>query len=370
MSGGAFAAIVLLSLLALGSRAEAAASVVLTPRLEGAQGAEGSLAQRGLLRGKLNADWGPYSFYLEGFGEFEAVETERERRRLDENAVFLQEAYLEFKVDSFFLRAGKQAMRWSEMWVRPSLDVWTARRWNRFLFDPQPEQLEHSGGVSATFVGDGFSLDGVVVNEVARDEFPRPLPRFVETRSDEVSLGARAQLDFSGFGLRGVLARHNWKSTTGLALNYAFEKAVPKVELGHVVDRSALPTGQENDGFVALGVDLFLGDWTLQPQATWFDFGDGSQGSQDYQTIVYLGGSWVRDRFELQFQTFGNTATSDFFLNLFCAYNLKDWLQLGAFAQNYEGSDGGLFDLYKRATGGWVGGVRLELNTGFSSEGG
>lgn len=350
--------------------AGAAASLILTPRFEAVQGSEGSLAQRGLLRSKINADWGPYTVYLEGFGEFEMVENERERRRLDERSLFLQEAYLEFKLESFYLRAGKQAMRWSEMWVRPSLDVWTSRRWNRFLFDPQPEQLDHSGGVSASFAGQGYAFDAVVVNEIARDEMPEPLPRFIESRSEEINLGVRASFDFAGVGLRLVSARHNWKDTNGVALNYAFEKFVPKVEVGQIQDRAAFPAGQSDDKFVALGVDLFLGDWTLQPQATWYDFGDGSQGSRDYQTLFYLGGTWVRSKIDLQFQTFGNTATSDFFLNVFCAYNLKDWMQLGAFVQNYEGSDGGLFDFYKRATGGWVGGIRLELNTGVSSDGG
>lgn len=352
-------------------RAEAALSVVLTPRFEGAQGTERDLSRRGLLRAKVNGDWGPYSFYLEGFGEFESVTEERDRRRLDQESVLLQEAFVEFKLDRLFVRAGKQSMRWSEMWVRPSLDVWTGRRWNRFLFDPQPEQLSHSGGVSASFVGDGYAIDGVIINQIARDEFPRPMPRYVDTVNDEeVSLGLRASLDLGGFGLRALSARHNWKTTTGLAVNYAFEKAVPKMEIGYVQDRSNFPLGQEEDVFVATGVDLFIGDWTLQPQATWFDFGDGSQGSRDYQTLIYLGGNWVRGRFEVQFQTFGNTATSDYFLNVFCAYNLKDWMQLGSYVQNYQGTDGGLFELYRNATGGWAAGVRLEMNSGFSFWGG
>lgn len=338
----------------------AAANLVLTPRFEGIQSEERVEAQRALLRGKFTADFGPYTFYLEALAEGEANEARRDERRI-QDGYFLQEAYIEFKVASFFVRAGKQAMRWSEMWVTPSLDVWTARRWNRYLFDPQPEQLEHSGGVSASYAIDGFSLETFVVSEMARNRFPQPLPEFVDQKSDDVSLGARMKLDVKGFGLGLVGARAGMKDITGFAANYALESVVPKVEIGHVHDRSFIPLGQVDDNFVALGVDVFWDNWTFQPQVTLFDF--GTANNQDYQSVYYLSGTWAKDKHDLQFQAFGNTSSSDSFFNLFYGYSWKDWVQTGAFVQNYQGTDGGLFTFYKRMTGGWVGGVRLEFNT-------
>lgn len=348
-------------LLGLPSLASAAASAVLTPRLEGIQGGD-PLARRGLLRAKANADWGPYSVYVEGFGEAETEADRRRERRLG-TGVFLQEAYVEFKLSSFYLRAGKQALRWSEMWVTPSLDVWTARRWNRFLYDPQPEQFEHSGGVSATYAIEGFSVDAAVISEMARSTFPEPLPEFLEEKSVEVSGGLRVKFDVAGAGFSLVGARHGMKDTSGVAVNYAFESFVPKLELGRVHDRSIFPLGLEDDRFVALGVDVFLGEWTFQPQATWSGF-DGP----DYQALFYFSGTWQRNRHDLQFQTFGNTISHDFFFNLFYAYNWKDWLQTGVFVQDYDGRDGGLFDVYRQATRGWLAGLRLEFNLGFGSE--
>lgn len=339
----------------------AAVSAVFTPRLEDIQGKD-ALARRGILRTKVNGDWGPYSFYLEAFGEGETIAEQRELRRLG-SGVFLQEAYVEFKLQSFYLRAGKQALRWSEMWVTPSLDVWTARRWNRFLYDPQPEQFEHSGGVSATYAVDGFSVEGAVMAEPARSRFPEPLPEFIEPQSDDVSGGLRVKFDLAGAGFSLVGARAGMKDTVGVSANYAFESFVPKIEIGSVKDRSPILVGLENNRFVAVGVDIFLGEWTFQPQATWSGF-DGP----DYQALFYLSGTWQKDRHDLQFQTFGNSITHDFFFNLFYAYNWKDWLQTGVFVQDYDGKDGGLFDVYRRATGGWLAGVRLEFNIGLGTE--
>jgi hypothetical protein len=350
--------------LCLPSVSFAGASAVLTPRFEAIQGKE-TMAKRALLRAKLSGDGGPYSFYVEGFGEAESDPVRVDQRRLA-SGVFLQEAYVEFKLESFYLRAGKQSMRWSEMWVVPSLDVWTARRWNRFLFDPQPEQLEHSGGVSASYAVEGFSVDVAAINEPARARFPDPLPEFTDEVSEEISGGFRVKGDVLGFGLALVSARVGMKDTTGIALNRAFESFVPKFEAGTIRDRSLVPLGQVDDKFVALGVDIFLGNWTLQPQATAFDFGE--EDPSDYQSVYYLGANWLSDRHDLQMQTFGNTASKDFFFNLFYGFNWKDWVQVGGFVQNYQGSDGRLFTYYHEATGGWLAGLRLELNTGLNTD--
>lgn len=348
------------------STSASAASLILTPRFDGIQGKD-PLAERLILKAKATAEMGPYSFYFEGFGEAESDPNQAKIRRLTNgtSGAYLQEAYVEFKLDPFFLRAGKQAMRWSEMWVVPSLDVWTGRRWNRLLYDPQPEQFDHSGGVSASWATEVFSADVVVVTEPGRDTLPLPLPEHIEEKSENLSGGTRLKFNWGSFTLNLVGARAGVKDVGGLSANYAFEKVVPKIEFGHIHDNSLIPIREKrDDDFSAIGADIFLDQWTLQPQVTLFDFGDLSKNSTDYQSILYLSGTWQSGKHDLQLQTFGNTSNSDFFFNLLYGYNFRDWFSAAVFVQNYQGTDGGLLTLYKTITGGWAGGMRLEMNFG------
>lgn len=351
--------------LALLQGLSARAAVTLTPRFEVIQGKEEALAQRALLKSRLSADLGPFTLYAEGFAEGDAATDSAERRRARSSA-HLQEAYLEFKMDPIFLRAGRQALRWSEMWVQPSLDIWTARRWNRLFFDPQPEQFIHSAGLSATYARETGSLEVFLTDQPARGEFPQPLPPTLEPLSKELSGGARAKIELGGFGLSALGARVGLKDWTGAAVNYAFDSVVPKFEIGQSVDRSGAPvTGRAREDFYALGFDIFWGSWTFQPQATFFDFGDLGLNSTDYQSIYYLSGTWQNDPHDLQFQTFGNTSSSDFFFSALYGYNFTDWFALSGFAQYYFGNDGGLMTLFHQITGGWTGGLRAEFNYSF-----
>lgn len=340
------------------------ASIQGTARLEGLSGKR-PLAQRALIKLKGNASLGPYSFFAEGFGEAESLQTEVDRRRLQQG-VFLQEAYLEFKLDSFFLRAGKQALRWSEMWVIPSLDVWTGRRWNRFLFDPLSEQFNHSGGVSASWAPGVTSVEVAIMPEPGRSSLPQPLPEYLEEKSDQVSGGLRLKTEFWGLGWSAVAAQVGKKDTGGFSVNSAFEDWVFKFEAGQTRDRSTtVVPGREIDHFLALGGDFFLGAWTLQPQLTLFDFGDLAKNTRDYQSLYYLGVTWTESQHDVQLQTFANTSSKDFFFGLTYAYNWKNWMQIAVILQNYSSRTGALLKTYQDATGGWVGGLRLEFNGGW-----
>lgn len=320
-------------------------------------------AERALIRGKFNVDHGPFSVYVEGLAEGETLADRREERRLRGSSAILQEGYVEYKASSFFLKAGKQAMRWSDMWVTPSLDVWTARRWNRFLFDPQPEQLEHSTGVSASYAVEGFSADLFAVSELARSRFPEPLPEFATPESRSGNGGARVKWEAGGFGFSVLGARAGMKDIAGGAVNFATENFVPKLEIGRAWDRTPSLMPGSDGSFVAGGVDVFSGAWTFQPQLTVFDFSRAGGA----QTIVYLSGTRSTEKHDLEIQSFVNTVTHDSFFNAYYGYNWKDWFQTGVFVQNYDGVDGGLFTLFKRLTGGPVYGVRLEFNAGFGT---
>lgn len=351
----------------LGSLARAAsASLIMTPRFESLHGVDGKLAERGILKVKASGQAEPYAFYIEGFGEGETQENSRDSRRVPSEFI-LQEAYLEFKLNSFYLRAGKQAMRWSEMWVLPSLDLWTGRRWNRLLYDPQPEQLDHSGGVSMAWVREGWSIEGVALSEVARTRFPQPLPETLDHPDREnISGGFRAKADVAGAGFSVVAGKAHYFETVGGSLNYAFETFVPKIEIGQ---KSGRPPGlaRSIEKFGALGIDFFWGDLTLQPQLTLSQVEDDLGQMSDPEIWSYCGLTWVRNRHEVQAQVVYHDPTADSFINIFYAQNIKDWIQIGTFAQNYEGSGNTLFGLYREMTGGWVLGLRLEMNMGWST---
>lgn len=344
-----------------------AASLSLTtlPRFEGIFGEEGVLAQRSVLSVQVSGQAEPFSFYLDAFGEFEGDETRRQERRL-ENPVFLQEAYVEFKMNSFYLKAGKQALRWSEMWLLPSLDLWTGRKWNRLMYGTQAEQFEHSGGVSVSWASQIFSVDAVLLSEVARSRLPRPLPEYLEERNQiDTNGGVRARLDLAGFGFSVVNGRANNVDTKGLGLNYAFDQAVPKLEIGRRESQERLAPDTNTD-FVTAGIDFFFSEWTFQPQATFTQTrGPGREDVEE--SLFYLGMTWARDRHLFEAQSFLNSQSEEFYLNVGYSYKTRDWLQLGGFVQSYAGAKGTLFGTYRDLTGGQVVGLRLEMNTGWST---
>lgn len=343
----------------------ARADLTLTPRFEAIQGKDEAMADRAMLKTKFSSNFGKFSVFAEGFVEGDAAKAAEARRTKSDAA--LQEAYLELKQNAFFIRAGKQALRWSDMWVLPSLDIWTARRWNRLLFDPQPEQFIHSAGMSFTYATNGLSLESFITDDPARDEFPQPLPVNIDAKANELSGGARLKVDAGGFSFGVLGAKVGFKNWAGASVNYAFESVVPKLEVGGYQDRSvdavAVASGaSDHQNFAALGADVFMGNWTFQPQATYFDFGDLAKNTRDFQSIYYLSGTWQNDKHDFQFQTFGNTSSSDFFFGTQYGYNFKDWMTGTVFAQYYYGDDGGLITLFHQLTGGWVGGIRLEFN--------
>ncbi len=133
-------------------------------------------------------------------------ETEIKRRFVDlRRVVILQEAYLEYKQESYFIRVGRQALRWSESWTLPSLDIWTGRRFNRLYFDPLADQLTHSTGATFSYAQDTFSVELVSFWDLAETFFPEPIPEV--TPKKETSFGGRVKWSlriwFLGFGCEG-----------------------------------------------------------------------------------------------------------------------------------------------------------------------
>lgn len=326
----------------------ARADLTVAPRYDYILGKEQELANRFLVKSKLNSSVGPFGLYLEGFSEFEGNEQQRELRRSAPRG-YLQEAYFEFKLSSFFVRVGRQALRWSESWTVPSLDIWTGRRWNRLFFDPLAEQLTHPTGASFSYAKDDFSLDLVGIGEVAETVYPEPLP---EVKVDKnTSFGGRAKWMVGGFGLAAMTAQSQGKNYYGFSGNYAFDQAVPKFELGTSHD------GTEQS-FATLGCDVFLGNWILLPQLSTYEV-KGLLGKET-QSTFYLSVQWNPDRHDVQLQAFHNLKTEDSFVGASYGYNLTDYVSISGFVQNYQGNQG-LYKVYEDLTGGTLFGVRFEV---------
>ncbi len=343
-------------LFSLGARADFS----LAPRYEYISG-NTELANRLILKSKFNANAGPFGIYLEGFGDFDGA-TEAAAIRRSSNQGYLQEGYVEFKLDSIYIRVGRQAMRWSESWSIPSLDVWTGRRLNRLFFDPLSEQLTHSFGMSFSYASQSFGLDLVAVNELAEFIYPEPYPRTLATNEDnDNSFGARIKFDLGGFGFSAMAAQVLKKGSYGMSANYAFEKFVPKFEFGGSHDETPGLITNQDEYFSTFGCDIFLGSVILLPQITVFDFGNLRNRNNDYQSAYYLSMQWNPNKHDLQTQVFFNTTMQDSYASLSYGYNLTDYFTMSGFVQNYEGSDGSLYKSYKDMTGGFVAGVRFEF---------
>ncbi|UOF01072.1 alginate export family protein [Bdellovibrio reynosensis] len=326
-------------------------------RYEYIRGSEEELAHRLLVKSKLNSNLGPFGIFIEGFGEVEGNEDQAFIRRSPTKG-YLQEAYLEFKLESFYVRVGRQALRWSESWTLPSLDVWTGRRFNRLFFDPLADQLTHPTGATFTYAADTFSLELAGIGEVAETTYPIPLPQ-VENEKN-TSFGARAKWTLGGFGFSAMSAQVLQKNTFGATANYAFETAVPKIELGRTVNSSILSPFVKYSDYQTVGCDIFLGNWILLPQISMFK-ADSSSEIFEEQTSYYLSAQWNPNRHDIQVQVFTNTTTEDSFGSISYGYNWTDYFTILGFVQNYSGQSG-LYKIYEEITGGPVFGLRMELS--------
>ncbi|KYG68303.1 hypothetical protein AZI87_03340 [Bdellovibrio bacteriovorus] len=344
-----------LLLILLLNSAVAMADLTVAPRYEYIQGTEEELANRLIVKGKLNSTVGPFGIFVEGFGEFEGNEDQAFVRRSPSHG-YLQEAYFEFNLDSFYVRVGRQALRWSESWTVPSLDVWTGRRWNRLFFDPLADQLTHSTGVVFSYARETYSLEFVGVGELAESYYPVPIPQ--PDVEENTSFGGRVKWNWGNFAFSALTAQVLTTDHYGVTGNYAFENAVPKFELGYVHDRKALENQQDRK-FATLGCDIFWGNWILLTQVSRYE--TLVTNGLAYETSYYLTGQWNPNRHDVQLQAFYNPDAESNFGSFSYGYNITDYFTVSGFVQNYAGVSG-LYKIYEEITGGTVVGLRLELS--------
>ncbi len=333
----------------------------ISPRYEYIASGSETLANRAIVTSKLSIQKSWFSFVIEGFGEFDNVPAQDQIRRTP-NTGYLQEAYIEGKWSSLYIRLGKQALRWSDTWVIPSLDVWTGRRFNRFLFDPQTEQFNHSTGASLSYAVQNFSIDLVGITNLGESTFPEPYPETVPGyRQSDTGYGGRIQYDISGFHFSALAAQQATRFYSGATANYAFDSIVPKLEAGYKMDTND-PTiigssiqNPTNTYFGTVGIDFFIGRWTITPQFTGFTIPDPKIEYQN-EGIAYISITYQADPHDLQAAAYYNTVNQDSFLTLTYNYHLNNHFSIGGFIQRYSGdinvTEPSLYAEYQKIIGG------------------
>ena len=339
--------------------AKATTEWIVNPRFENISGEE-TVFNRAQLQSSLSVQTSTVKLYTDIFAELDRTPKEQKQWRRGHDQLNLQEFYLEFVGDSIFLKIGKQATRWSESWILPSLDVWTARKYERLFVDPVPQQLSHSSGAVFTYVKPLWSIDIAAMGDVPQDTYPEPFPKKIEIeKTDAINPGAR--LKFETFGLQSTLvaARALQINTFGYAVNYAFNNWVAKAEVGQSIDDRIDSAIIQDIQFATLGTDIFWGNLTMTPQVTAFKRHESTLEPDD-QAIAFISFQYAADAHELQLQSFTNTTYSSDFWSAQYTYTHQQNLSLTALAQNYNGDVGSLTGLVKDQTGGFLFGLRIQ----------
>ena len=312
-----------------------------------------------ILSSQLDFQIKSFRFYSDFFAEQNFNDPEFYEWRTVRSKGYLQELYVEYSTASLFLKVGRQANRWSDSWIIPSLDVWTARKYERLFIDPLSFQLTHSTGASLSISKERWQLDLVAVIEAAEDSFPAILPQS-QSEKEDINPGVRFKFDVKGLQNSFVAARSLKKNIVGYGLNYAFENWVPKIEMGYRENeqKSSLIYRKESS-FASIGTDIFVGQLTMTPQFVLFTEDnnpeDITQGMH-YFSLLYNAG-----KNEIQLQEFGNTYYKDYFYSAQYTRTIKKKFSIGILYQNYNGGLGTLNWLVQDRVKGDLYGVRFQF---------
>jgi hypothetical protein len=313
-----------------------------TGRIDAIQGRE-PLALRASVKPIFDFSRGRLRLHAEGLVEADAY------RRLpysdgDRGRVLFEEAYLETDLAPFTLRLGLQPLRWSESWSVPSLDFWTARRWDRYFLDPLPEQLKHPVGALLRYSSRDIEVEAFASVRTPQDSLPGGRGELEEEWRTEG--GARAKFRVQGWDFAPVYASARQVQNYGFSLSYALETAVAKFEVGR---------NDEEAFFVVAGADLFLGEWTLLPQLSFYR----ATPTSFSERIVYIPIRYEIGRNKWEFQML-STESGEVFWGSEFGRSLNDTVGVSVFLQDYQGQGGGLISSFNtEVDSGWVTGLRL-----------
>ena len=355
--------------------------VTVNPRLDSIQTKEKQSFTRSFLKTTLTYQIQPSTkLYAEVFADgFLSYPDRSEWYEFYKGTLGLQELYLEYSYQSLFLKLGQQAVRWSEMWIFPSLDIWTGRRWERFLIDPIDEQLTYPSGILISYAAEFFSLDVFSPTRLAQSTYPSDLESSnTQTRTGgDWGVRTRFNLNEWNFGLIAAQVTDNAaqnadltskKQTSGGTVSYAFDEFVSKFEY--------LQTKHEEAKEVAFafGMDFFLGDWTIFPQMNAYSYEDTATQVKLAGTSTYLNLRYGGEKHTFEATAFQNDTKSEVevsnqavqtklkasFWTLLYSYNMQPGFSVGVYHQNYFGENEPRFAEYQELTGGTLSGIRFE----------
>jgi hypothetical protein len=330
----------------------------LTPRLESIH-SERTSYQNLLIKNTLNFDGEFTRLFVEAFAEQNFNSAHAEEMRTPPRG-YLQEAYLEFHWGDHFFKLGRQAVRWSEMWATPSLDVFTGHRFNRAFIDPLSEQLTHSTGLLWSYAGRNASLDVYSLWQGAETTYPEPFPEKEPTVRSSVEGGIRGKFDGGGHQFTGVVAQLEQSYVYGVGWSYAFESFVPKLEAGQRLWQNAdeRPFQPLEVDFLSAGTDVFIDRWMLTPQVT-LAYDDWNERV----TNLYYGNlSWIGDRHEWSLQGSLYDPLLGQFLHVGYTYKPSGLWMIQSFWQNYDGSFDSIYGAYHDRVGSSVFGLRWQMD--------
>lgn len=301
-----------------------------------------------ILKGKADAQFESWNFVFDGFATY--TQQENNNVKVSESRGYLNEAYIEWKGENAFFRAGKQSTRWSEMWLLPSLDLWTGRRLHRFYIDPQEDQLDHSSGLTFSYAKELWTIDLAAMAKLAETE----LPVVGVLNGPKNGGGVRFKFTPPNWTFSLILAQREKETWLGFQPMRAFESFVVKGEAA---------VNEQDDQkleIVAVGTDIFWGSWIITPQVVWSQtdlFGE----LPDYEdSLGYMGIQYDADGHTLLLQGFYSSRMKESFFGASYGYNLWKSLIVTGFYENFRGDYGSLNGLFEAITAGELYGMRLE----------
>ena len=295
---------------------------------------------------KADLSVGSWRAYTEAFAEADATDAALVRK--SDRSAWVQEAYIESKSENLFVRAGLQSLRWSESWSIPSIDFFTARRWNRLFFDPTENQYINPAGIRITFASPSLEVESFTGFSPAVDQLPQPLPD--TKRETGFEHGLRGKVRVAGFDASVVYAYRSAIHNVGASLSFATEHFVPKIEAAY---------RKKNENFVTFGLDSFFGNWSFLPQFSVFRSPTFNQSKREYQVFAPL--RWNLGKNAIEGQYFSNLQNEDRWIHLLVSRDLGTHHRVSAFVQKYSGRQGELFGLFQNMTfDAWLGGLRYQ----------
>jgi hypothetical protein len=337
--------LILLPILAL---SVAATASTLEGRVESIY-ADGFLANRALAKLEFAHAQRQSRLYVEAFLEADAAEEIPYGDARRARAV-LQQLWFDITRARWAARIGLQEMRWSPSWIQPSLDYFTARRYDRFFLDPLPEQLKHPLGlwVRAEARSD-IAIEGFASLRTPSNEVFHGAP---ETTLDaRAGGGVRAELKAQGWIFQPLYAYVHGEHNYGFALSHPFPSVTPHLEAGN---------NEREDFFVSAALDGAWKQWRARPQLTM----SSPAWSDEMHAIVHLPISWRQGAHDAGIQLLVYEE-GDRFWSAEYGHRFESWLRASAFVQDYSGESVSLLGDYAERLPGWVVGLRVQATTNF-----